>query len=80
MNKIPILFDHEGQAFKGSFDEVQGSGTSKTWHLMINNFYLGKLRLIDSGWVFDPTPQNESMAELANFFGDHVTDWYNENV
>ena len=73
MNKVPIIFEHQGREYKGSFDGVQGSGTSKMWHLMVDNFYRGRLRFTDRGWVSDTTPKNPAMAELSTFFGDHVT-------
>jgi hypothetical protein len=76
MDEIPITFEHEGKEYTGSFDEVQGAGTSKVWYLMIDNYYKGRLRMTDRGWVFDPTPKTQSMAELANFFGDYITMWY----
>jgi len=75
MVKIPITFEHEGTAYKGSLEEVFGAG-AKIWHLMIDKFYWGRLRLTDRGWVFDPTAKDESMAALADFFGEYVTLWY----
>jgi hypothetical protein len=43
---------------------------------MIDNFYYCRLRFTDTGWVFDTTPKNESMAELASFFGEYITLWH----
>lgn len=75
MQKIPIAFTHESKEYTGTFDEVQGAG-AKTWHLTIESYYSGRLRHTETGWVFDPTPKTQSMAELAEFFGEHVTMWY----
>ena len=67
IEEVPIKFEHEGRQYKGSFSEVSGGG-AKTWHLMVDNYYNGRLRHTDTGWVFDPTPKTESMAELADYF------------
>lgn len=56
-----------------------GAGTSSTFHLHDDkNFYCGCLRWSDfeNEWVFDPTPKSQDLAELADFFGDIVTAWY----
>lgn len=75
MDKIPITFEYEGKEYKGTLDQVAGAA-GKTWHLMIDNFYWGKLRLNDNGWFFDATPKNESMTSMAYYFGEYITLWY----
>jgi hypothetical protein len=34
---------------------------------------LWQVAVTEAGWVFDTTPKNESMAALADFFGDYIT-------
>ena len=72
MGKVPITFEHEGQHYSGTLDSVQGTGASLTWHLTIDKYYWGQLRRYNESWVFDPTPKNESMAQLADYFGEQV--------
>lgn len=74
--KIPITFEHEGKHYKGTLEPVQGAGASQQWHLMIDNFYFGCLRINKAGWIFDTTPKNESMAGLADFFGEYIVLWH----
>lgn len=76
MHQIPITFDHEGKQYSGYFSKVAGAGQTGVWYLSDNNnLYLGRLRYTDR-WVFDPTPKTESLAALADFFGDFITAWY----
>jgi hypothetical protein len=67
-DKIPITFEHEGNKYSGSLDPICGAG-GNTWHLMIDKFYYGRLRLNDRGWFFD----GEKFKDLANYFGEYVT-------
>lgn len=77
-NDIHIKFEHLGQKYSGHFGIVMGGGHTSTYHLMDNkNFYLGRLRYSDfiNGWVFDPSPKNQELKDLAEFFGDYLTNW-----
>ena len=47
MKKIPIQFDYKGKHYKGHFSEVSGGGAN-TWHLMIENYYIGQLILTET--------------------------------
>ena len=42
MEKVPITFEHEGKQYTGTLDAVHGAG-SNNYHLMIDNFYKGRL-------------------------------------
>lgn len=76
-DKIPVSFEHNGKKTNGHLDKVSGAGDSSTWHLMGNDkFYYGALRRHNDQWVFDPTPKTEDLKDLADFFGDVVTAWY----
>jgi len=39
---------------------------------------LGRLRKSDftKGWVFDGTPKTKELEQMADYFGDVVTAWY----
>ena len=77
MDEIPISFEHTGKKFKGRFTKVSGAGDTGVWHLMDDkNFYLGRLRMVQNKWVFDPTPKTLELKELAEYFGEVVTAWY----
>ena len=76
MENIPVSFEWEGKNYRGVLTAVNGAGV-QVYHLMIDKFYNGRLRLTDRyGWQFDPTPKTESFKELRDFFGDVVTAWY----
>ena len=78
MNARPITFNHEGAQYKASFSKIMGAGDTSTYHLMdLQNFYFGRLRYpeFSKGWVFDPTPKTGELKELADFFGDYITNW-----
>lgn len=74
-DKVPIKFEHEGKLYQGSFDLVSGSGNAYVWHLMIDKYYCGRLRIAND-WVFDPTPKTLSFVELTDYFGWYITAWY----
>jgi hypothetical protein len=77
MDQIPVTFEHMGKTVKGQLGKVQGAGDTEVWHLHDNkNYYLGRLRRLNAQWVFDPTPKTESLVEMAQYFGDVVTAWY----
>jgi len=74
MVRIPIKFEHEGKHYEGYFSEVTGMGhnTGSVWHLMVNKYYLGCLRLSNGKWFFD----SNMMSEMADYFGEYITLWY----
>jgi hypothetical protein len=51
MTKIPISFDYKDKHYDGTLDEVSGAGAN-VWHLMINNYYKGKLMMVSDKLVF----------------------------
>ena len=76
MNYIPITFEHVGQQYSGHFGIVMGGGHTSTFHLMDNkNYYLGRLRMYNDEFVFDPTPKTKELSQLADFFGDYIINW-----
>lgn len=74
MQKIPVTFTHDSKEYKGTLDEVAGAAGS-TWHLMIDNYYCGKLIHTDK-WIFHPNPKNDWMKGKGEEFGEVVTAWY----
>ena len=79
MDEIPITFEYRLVKYKCHLSKVSGSGDTSTFHLTDDkNFYNGRLRWSDflKSWVFDPTPKTKDLAELADYFGDVVTAWY----
>jgi hypothetical protein len=61
-----VIFTHKGKEFIGDLSQVQGAGSSAMYHLMINKYYRGCLRIsmFDNRWLFDG-----EFAELAEAFG-----------
>jgi hypothetical protein len=76
MKDIPIEFRLNGKKYSGNFSAIHGSGNN-VWHLMDDrNFYLGRLRRANDKWVFDASGKSDELKELAEFFGDYITAWY----
>lgn len=75
MDRIPVTFVHEGKQYAGFFSPVQGAGANSVFYLTIDNYYSGRLRLTDSGWVFDPTSKID-LRNLTEEFGDLIVAWY----
>jgi len=71
---MEITFTHNSKQYTGDLSRVQGAGETGVYHLMINNYYRGRLRLsaFDNRWVFDG-----EFAPLAEAFGAflHLLDW-----
>jgi hypothetical protein len=71
---VTITFTFKGKEYTGELSQVQGAGSSAMYHLMIDNYYQGCLRisLFDNRWVFDG-----EFADLAEGFGEllHLVNW-----
>jgi hypothetical protein len=69
-----VTFSHNGKWYTGELSQVQGAGSSAVYHLMIDKYYKGCLRVsaFDNRWVFDG-----EFADLAEGFGMwlHILDW-----
>jgi hypothetical protein len=52
---------------------VAGAGGG-VWHLMVNGYYWGRLRLISDRWFFDESKYN--VGHLVDHFAATVTAWY----
>lgn len=77
MEDAPITFEFEEKTYNGRFEKVEKAGGSTAWDLMDDkNFYLGRLRLVNSRWFFDNTPKTVGMEKLAEYFGSYITAWY----
>jgi hypothetical protein len=73
---IPITFTVDGRTYTGHFSRVSGSASTATFHLTINGFHYGRLRLRehDLQWFFD---SNDGMfGEMAEWFGSYVTAYF----
>jgi hypothetical protein len=75
MDKVPITFECNGKKYSGYFSEIHGAG-SNVWHLNIDKYYSGSLQLSNDKWVFHAGPKDRELAELADFFGNYLTAWY----
>jgi hypothetical protein len=71
---MSITFTYKGEQYTGELSQVQGAAGTGVYHLMIDNYYRGCLRLsaFDNCWVFDG-----EFADLAEGLGmwTHVLDW-----
>ena len=43
---------------------------------MIDKFYCGTLRFVNDNWRFDANDKSAELKQLADFFGDYLTAWY----
>ena len=68
------MFTYRNSEFKGELSIVQGAGNTGLYHLMIDQYYKGRLRVsaFDDSLVFDG-----EFADLAEGFGDflHLLKW-----
>lgn len=75
---IPISFTCRGIAYKGELAEVSGMGGT-TWHLMIDRYYWGSVRLLESrGFVFHGNPPADAAGfnEMLEYFEQVIVAWY----
>lgn len=72
MNKIPVIFPHNGKEMKGYLHAVAGAGGG-VWHLMVDNYYWGRLRQVGDSWAFDIS--KEEVAHLVDYFAAVVISW-----
>ncbi len=71
MRNIPITFDHEGNTYTGHFNQISGSGTNATFHLMIDNRYRGQLVKTERfGWHF--SNNKDEFKGMGEPFGNHI--------
>jgi hypothetical protein len=63
MPNLPLIFTYAGKQYDGELTQVQGAGGTSVYHLMIQNYYCGRLRFsaFNNRWVFDG--EFEEMAE-----------------
>jgi hypothetical protein len=73
MTKIPVVFKYQEKEYKGTLDEVAGANTN-TWHLMIDNYYWGRLRKVGEDWMFDESKYK--VGDLRDYFAGVVISWY----
>ena len=61
-----VIFTYKGKQYEGEFLRVQGGGDTGIYHLMIDKYYRGCLRLsaFNNQWVFDG-----EFADLADGYG-----------
>ena len=72
MHNIPITFGYEGKIYTGHFNQVSGSGTNATFHLMIDNRYRGQLVKTERlGWHF--SNNKDEFKGMGDTFGKHIT-------
>ncbi len=74
MDDIPVSFEWQGKEYARHFSVPHDAG-GNVWFLTVNKYHWGQLILTQNyGWAFHNN-KNE-MKELADYFGDVVTAWY----
>jgi hypothetical protein len=71
---IPVTFIHNGREYSGILTPVMGAGDATVFHLMVNNYYWGRLRYSEclNGWLFD----SEILKDQADWFEYVITACY----
>jgi len=65
MESVHIIFTSKGREYTGELNNVQGAGDNRVYHLLINRYYMGRLRMsANNSWIFDG-----EFADLAEAFG-----------
>jgi hypothetical protein len=64
-----IIFTYHGKEYSGDFGLVQGAGDNSVYHLIIDKYYKGRLRVsaFDNRWGFDG-----EFPELAEAYGSFM--------
>lgn len=73
MDQIPITFTHNNKQYSGILSEVMGAGSTEVWHLMIDDYYYGRLRIANGKFVFD---SNRGMEDIVDQLEGYVISWY----
>lgn len=90
MTSIPVSFDYKNKHYSGFLVQITGNATKggHAYHLYINNYYRGSLRLAaqsQGGVPIDPanvqydwrfTSQTGEFEELTDYFVDVLIAWY----
>jgi hypothetical protein len=74
-DEIQVSFDFKGKHYDGHLSAVHGGGVHH-YHLMIENYYYGRLRFLEGEWVFDTNRGSAGWETLADFFGNAVAAHY----
>jgi hypothetical protein len=69
MPAISITFEHKGKSHSGKVVPVMGAGELTIYHLMVDNYYWGRLRMSNGKWVFDTV----KVPELTGMFESWMT-------
>ena len=71
---MTIRFKYKGKEYTGELSKVSGAGDTGVYHLMVDNYYWGRLRFssFEKKWIFDITPKTEGMEVLADWMGKKV--------
>lgn len=69
--QIPITFEYEGKQYKGEFGIVSGSGSTATYHLIIDGFFQGQLVQTENyGWQFHNN--KDKFKTMADYLGEYI--------
>ena len=76
-NDIPITFTHKSKKYAGAFSQVSGAGSSSSFYLMVDRYYIGQFFYSDhiKGWQFfsNSTPD---LHELSAYFEYYMVSWH----
>jgi hypothetical protein len=73
---IPVTFTFRNVEYTGELSDVHGGGGTHHYHLMVGNWYWGRLRFANQEWFFDPTPKHPEMEHMAEYFGSVVVAYF----
>jgi hypothetical protein len=88
MTEIPVTFRLDGKEYKGTITSVSGAASGAMFHLNVDKHHWGRLWYVEghpgfgdglhavkAGWRF-ASNQHPSLSELADYFGEIVTAWF----
>lgn len=73
MDQIPVTFTYLEKEYKGTLDEIAGTG-AQVWHLMVGRDYWGRLRQVGDIWYFDES--KDKVPGLVDHLAATVIAWY----
>ena len=71
MEHIPVEFEAKGKQYSGYLIRVSGAAETAMFHLMIDNYYYGRLRFssFTNAWEFDTNAGSQGWENLLEYFG-----------
>jgi hypothetical protein len=72
LEKIPVSFEHNGSQFSGYLKPVDLNQPPLTYHVVLNESYIGTLNCTKEGWYIEGNGDHD----LAELLGEYLMLWF----